>query len=389
MMARNKIAVLVLAAILTMALGITATQVQTVDKTITISLPSEPITVGEGDGTVTVPVTFTLTGNQSTAAGAYVTYSSQGHGDSPATKNQDWQDDPDLIPADNEVGLRSLTTANPVVDVSINISITGDSDNESGEETFTVRIYEPRVNNPAVDADAVLELGVSEVVITIVDDDADVIPPVITLLGANPQTMERGDDYAELGAGATDDVDGDISSDIIIDSSSVDTTTVGNYAVTYAVTDSAGNAAVQATRTVNVVDTTPPTIIAPPDITVEATGPLTTINLGDATVSGSQDEEALRVAANYISLPPVTTTITWTATDSAGNTATANQAVTVQDTTPPTFVSTPQNITEDFQPNHAITYDIPAATDLVDSNVAVTCTPESGSVFQVGTTTVT
>lgn len=80
----------------------------------------------------------------------------------------------------------------------------------------------------------------------------DITAPVITLIGDNPQEINNGDAYTEQGATATDDVDGDISTNIVIDSSAVDTSVDGSYTVTYDVSDAAGNAAAQVTRTVNV-----------------------------------------------------------------------------------------------------------------------------------------
>ena len=62
---------------------------------------------------------------------------------------------------------------------------------------------------------------------------ADTTPPVITLVGASSLSLEIGDTYEELGATATDDTDGDISSDIVIDSSAVDESSLGDYSVTY------------------------------------------------------------------------------------------------------------------------------------------------------------
>ena len=98
----------------------------------------------------------------------------------------------------------------------------------------------------------------------------DTTPPVITLVGANPQIVERGTPYTELGATALDNLDGDMSGTIVIDASSVDTTTVGDYVVTYNVSDGAGNPAVQVTRTVNVLAApVPPTItMQPTNVTV-------------------------------------------------------------------------------------------------------------------------
>jgi len=88
----------------------------------------------------------------------------------------------------------------------------------------------------------------------------DATPPTITLNGDNPQTIECCEDYVELGATAIDNCSGDVTADIVIDASSVDTCTVGTYTVTYNVSDAQGNAAAQVTRTVEVVDTTPPEV---------------------------------------------------------------------------------------------------------------------------------
>ena len=102
----------------------------------------------------------------------------------------------------------------------------------------------------------------------------DTTAPVITLLGANPQTIEVGDAYVELGATAFDVGDGDLTASIVIDASGVDTSTVGSYLVTYDVSDSAGNPAL-ALRTVDVVDTTLPviTLLGANPQTIEAGDP--------------------------------------------------------------------------------------------------------------------
>jgi len=88
----------------------------------------------------------------------------------------------------------------------------------------------------------------------------DTTPPVITLTGDNPQIIEAGEAYTELGATARDNVDGDLTAVIVIDASSVDTSVPGEYPVTYDVSDAAGNAATTVTRTVICQDTTPPAI---------------------------------------------------------------------------------------------------------------------------------
>ncbi len=80
---------------------------------------------------------------------------------------------------------------------------------------------------------------------------ADETPPVITLLGSTPVNVTLGDVYVDAGATAEDDVDGDITADIIT-VNPVNTAVVGTYIVTYNVEDTAGNPAVEVTRTVNV-----------------------------------------------------------------------------------------------------------------------------------------
>ncbi|MFD2824375.1 immunoglobulin-like domain-containing protein [Lacinutrix iliipiscaria] len=60
----------------------------------------------------------------------------------------------------------------------------------------------------------------------------DTTPPVITLNGDNPLVIQTCDTYIEPGATATD-CSGDLTSSIIIDNSTVDTSTIGTYYVTY------------------------------------------------------------------------------------------------------------------------------------------------------------
>jgi hypothetical protein len=76
----------------------------------------------------------------------------------------------------------------------------------------------------------------------------DTTPPVITVLGDNPFTTTVNTAYVELGATATDDTDGTLTSSITT-TSTVAITTPGTYTVTYSVTDAALNTGT-ATRTV-------------------------------------------------------------------------------------------------------------------------------------------
>ena len=84
------------------------------------------------------------------------------------------------------------------------------------------------------------------------DGDKDSTAPVITVIGANPATVELGTSYSD--AGATAD-----TGELVSSSGSVDTNTVGTYTISYSAIDSWGNIGT-ATRTVNVVDTTAPVV---------------------------------------------------------------------------------------------------------------------------------
>lgn len=87
----------------------------------------------------------------------------------------------------------------------------------------------------------------------------DTTIPVITLVGASTVSQEATLVYNDLGATASDNTDGDITSSIVV-TSTVNTGLLGSYTVRYNVSDAAGNDAVEVVRTVNVVDTTIPTI---------------------------------------------------------------------------------------------------------------------------------
>ena len=71
---------------------------------------------------------------------------------------------------------------------------------------------------------------------------ADMTRPVITLLGSAEKYMTAGEEYIEPGFSAFDDVDGDISIRVEIESD-LDTNVPGEYHISYTVSDSAGNAA--------------------------------------------------------------------------------------------------------------------------------------------------
>ena len=79
----------------------------------------------------------------------------------------------------------------------------------------------------------------------------DTTKPVITLVGDSEVNIVVGDTYSDAGATASDDRDGDITSDIVV-TNNVNSSLVGTYTVRYDVNDSVDNVATTVIRTVHV-----------------------------------------------------------------------------------------------------------------------------------------
>jgi len=77
-------------------------------------------------------------------------------------------------------------------------------------------------------------------------------PPVISLTGATPLTIVQGTLYNDRGATAFDDIDGNVTARILT-ANTVNAAVVGVYTITYNVSDAAGHAATQVTRTIHVI----------------------------------------------------------------------------------------------------------------------------------------
>ena len=221
----------------------------------------------------------------------------------------------------------------------------------------------------------------------------DTVLPVITLLPPTDMTIQVNTAYIDPGYSASDDIDIDISSDVAV-LGSVDVTTLGTYTITYNVSDSSNNSAIQKTRTVNVVDTIPPTFNSVPENqTFEATGSLTVLSssqIGTAAATDLYDSNPTITNNATLSFPLGDTVITWTATDDSNNSSTDTQTITIQDTTAPALDLPLNNLAFMFASDHSrvVSFDTPAFSDTVDDSVVVTCDPASGSVFDVGSTVV-
>ena len=163
-------------------------------------------------------------------------------------------------------------------DITDNIAVTGLPIDTSAPGTFTIYYnVSDAALNPAIEVTRTVNVNSTP-------PASDTTAPVITLIGSATVNLTVGDSYNDAGATASDNVDGDISANIVA-VNPVDTNVVGTYTITYNVSDAALNPAIEVTRTVNVSaapDTTVPTVSAGPNIAASA----------DITISDSSATDA-------------------------------------------------------------------------------------------------
>ena len=147
---------------------------------------------------------------------------------------------------------------------------------------------------------------------------------------------------------------------------------LGTTIVTFTAEDASGNRATGTTE-VTVEDTTPPVLTLPADVTVEQETLAGTAVPLVATAADICDAAPVVTDDSPSIFPLGTTTVTFTAEDTSGNTATGTTNVTVTDTTPPTIsvTVTPEIL---WPVNHKLV-EIEAtviATDICDAAPVIT-----------------
>ena len=277
------------------------------------------------DGSVTV----VTTGSVGTDAGTYtLTYSATDSAGNTATATRTVIVADTTAPAMTMVGPATvnLTQGTPfmdpgvsamdTVDGSLAVVTTGSVGTGVGTYTLTYTATDAAGNSASL----------SRTVIVV--SSVDQTPPVITLTGSPTVNHEQGTVYTDQGATAMDAVDGPVT---VVTTGSVGTD-AATYTLIYTAIDNAGNTAT-ATRTVIVADTTAPLITLVGPATVNLTqGTLFTepgVSAMD-TVDGS----VAVVTTGSVGTGVGTYTLTYTATDVAGNSATASRTVIVA--APPT-----------------------------------------------------
>ena len=192
--------------------------------------------------------------------------------------------------------------------------------------------------------DALGNVGTVNRTVIVQDATQDTVPPVVTLNGDNPMYLFEGTPFTDPGATATDDVDGSVNVTV---SGTVDANKAGTYTLTYSATDAAGNVG-RASRTVNVVacqnynpmtgaceDELPGEDTVAPVITLNGENPMylfegTLFTDPGATATDDVDGSVnVTVSGTVDANKAGTYTLTYSATDAAGNVGRASRTVNV------------------------------------------------------------
>lgn len=149
----------------------------------------------------------------------------------------------------------------------------------------------------------------------------DQTKPSITLNGDNPMDMEVFSSFIDPGASAFDNLDGDVSANIVVEVK-IDSARVGQYDVIYSAFDKSGNFAEPVIRKVNVVDTEAPviTLRGLKDMVLEIND---TYVEDSADISDNYyDDTELIISGNVNTKAVGIYNVYYDATDRSGNTAT-------------------------------------------------------------------
>ncbi|MBT6958693.1 MAG: DUF5011 domain-containing protein, partial [Opitutae bacterium] len=169
---------------------------------------------------------------------------------------------------------------------------------------------------------------------------ADTVAPVITVVGDTVTNIEAGEVYTDAGATAVDEFEGDLTASIVT-TGTVDSSSVGEYTVSYNVTDSSGNKAVQVSRKVTVADTIAPVITLNGDVEMVVEVKSAFEDPGATVVDAYEGDliAKLTVAGTVDTDKPGEYTLLYKASDSAGNEVQVSRKVTVSDTGKPILLT--------------------------------------------------
>ena len=244
-------------------------------------------------------------------------------------------------------------------------------------------------------APEMFSLGTSIIIWTAVDNSGnssfatqevnvvDTTPPIISSI--SDKIVEAVSPYQNIVKLEVPDAD-DILGVISVTSDAPEFFPLGETIVTWTSTDIAGNTASTEQRII-LIDETSPVLQLPEDLVVEATSSdQNEVSLGDATATDNIDIASVTNDAPD-TFPLGETVVTWTVTDSSGNSATAAQTVSIVDTTAPELIIPENIIVDSITIEKLVEIGEANAIDLVDTLPAVT--NDAPEIFPLGDTIVT
>jgi hypothetical protein len=170
----------------------------------------------------------------------------------------------------------------------------------------------------------------------------DTTPPTISGQGANA-TIECPAIPVFTAPTAKDNCDANPKVSVVSDVTTPGCGGTYSRTITWVAQDCTGNKSGTVSQTITVVDTTPPTITCPGNITHNTDSGVCSAILDPGTATATDTCSGVTVvgvrsdgAALSAPYPKGVTTITWTATDACGNHSSCTQTITVLDKEPPT-----------------------------------------------------
>ncbi len=207
----------------------------------------------------------------------------------------------------------------------------------------------------------------------------DGTPPDVSLNGSTSLQLECGDTFSDPGSTAFDTFDGTVTP--VVNDDGFDANSPGTYTFRYTATDEAGNSS-EVTRQVTVSDTTDPVLTLNGDSTINIDFPDDFTDPGATATDACDGSLAVNVDGTVNDQVPGTYVLTYTATDSSGNSAQRTRTVNIIDDGAPTISPVgAQNLViecgDSFSDPGAMATD-DADGDLTDDIVA-TCNVDTGS----------
>ena len=275
----------------------------------------------------------------------------------------------------------------------VNVEATSISDNNVilGDATITDN---GEIKSTTNDAPSNFPIGTTIVTWTVTDasgnvatdtQKVEIIDTTVPVITAPDdvvfEAVSPTDNQVSIGQAAASDIQ-----DVTITNDAPSTFPLGETIVTWTATDAQGNWST-AKQTITVVDRTAPSLVLPEDVTAEATSPdHNVVSIGEAVV---QDVIGISSITNNApsEFPFGKSVVTWTATDTSGNSVSADQTITIVDTTAPEL-RVPKDVTAEAEDptSNIVQIGDATASDVIGIG---SITNDASDTFPIGLTTIT